>query len=519
MKYFNLFIFLFLIVLMGSKLDAQVTSCALNDNQGLFIYAGDQFNYDYTPVSEGPNNLKGYYTAGNIMKNNTINNGFWYHSRTSFSPAGVYPSTGNFNGRTPGQTQGSSVFELNNVTSSFNTNNALTVRMVLNSNSPAIILNRFRFGYLTNQNQSTVHNNLKFNVQVDVLKVSTGVVSTITGDATSGSSPLYVNSSSVYTLEPGETYEIRFKFRNDAATNTYSTIYVDNPVVYGVPVPRTSQSTYTACNTTTAVSSLNALLTSPITTSNSGEVGAFTSTVRWFKDGVLQNGNLVAGVYTPYYYNGSCYYGAGNTVTVAVNSSPALVSQPTPSTQSIYVNDLPSSLSGFSVSGSTPITYQWYKNTVSDNTTGTLITGATSSTYTPLTRTTVGTDYYYVVATNSCGSIRSNVMAVNFAKNPVCMKPGAAGGQNLDSRLGILTKPKTRENWPTEVRNGYIVLDGAAKGFVISYVNNVNQILNPIKGMMVYDTSASCVKLYRGNSPTINPTKTGWNCIAKACND
>ncbi|MEG0697241.1 MAG: hypothetical protein RR447_08910, partial [Algoriella sp.] len=172
---------------------------------------------------------------------------------------------------------------------------------------------------------------------------------------------------------------------------------------------------------------------------------------------------------------------------------------------------------GLVASGTSP-TYQWYSNTTNNNTTGVLISGATSSTYSPPTKATVGTDYYYVVVSNSCSSVASNVMTVNFIAK-VCMKVGNSGGQNLDSNAGILTKNKTRNNWPTEVRNGYLVLDSNTKGFVISYVDNVNQIVNPIKGMMVYDTSAQCVKLYRGTSPTINSTKTGWSCIAKACND
>jgi gliding motility-associated-like protein len=54
------------------------------------------------------------------------------------------------------------------------------------------------------------------------------------------------------------------------------------------------------------------------------------------------------------------------------------------------------------------LTYQWYRNTTATTTGGTLLTGATSASYSPL-NTVVGTVYYYVVVTGSCGTATSNV--------------------------------------------------------------------------------------------------------------
>ena len=54
------------------------------------------------------------------------------------------------------------------------------------------------------------------------------------------------------------------------------------------------------------------------------------------------------------------------------------------------------------------LSYQWYRNTTATTTGGTLLTGATSASYSPL-NTVVGTVYYYVVVTGTCGTATSNV--------------------------------------------------------------------------------------------------------------
>jgi uncharacterized protein (TIGR02145 family) len=61
-----------------------------------------------------------------------------------------------------------------------------------------------------------------------------------------------------------------------------------------------------------------------------------------------------------------------------------------------------------SVAGSLPFSYQWYTNTANSNIGGTLIPDATGAIYTPLA-TNADILYYYVVVSNSCGSVTSNV--------------------------------------------------------------------------------------------------------------
>lgn len=100
-----------------------------------------------------------------------------------------------------------------------------------------------------------------------------------------------------------------------------------------------------------------------------------------------------------------------------------------------------------------------------------------------------------------------------------CTKPGAVGFA-LESSVGILTKQNvTIANWPQSVPNGYIVLDAAQKGMVITHMTTVQiDALTPVEGMLVYDTDEQCVKLYRGLTPLIDPLRTGWQCIARGCN-
>lgn len=101
-----------------------------------------------------------------------------------------------------------------------------------------------------------------------------------------------------------------------------------------------------------------------------------------------------------------------------------------------------------------------------------------------------------------------------------CTKPGATGTP-LTSSVGIMTKEsKTVDNWPTDVPNGYLVLDAAQKGMVITHMTTTQiNALVPVEGMLVYDTIEGCVKLYRGTSPGVQITRTGWVCIERICND
>ncbi|WP_460191316.1 PKD domain-containing protein, partial [Urechidicola sp. KH5] len=70
----------------------------------------------------------------------------------------------------------------------------------------------------------------------------------------------------------------------------------------------------------------------------------------------------------------------------------------------------PTDLTVVASGGIGTFSYQWYSNTTNTNTGGTLIPGATSDSYTPPT-STVGTLYYYVVISQSPGSLDCEVVS------------------------------------------------------------------------------------------------------------
>lgn len=96
------------------------------------------------------------------------------------------------------------------------------------------------------------------------------------------------------------------------------------------------------------------------------------------------------------------------TVAAAANVAPSITAQPTGATYTQNATATPLSVTA---TGTPTPTYQWYSNSTSSTTGASTISGATSPTYTPLT-TTVGTTYYYCVATNSEGTATSNIVAV-----------------------------------------------------------------------------------------------------------
>lgn len=105
------------------------------------------------------------------------------------------------------------------------------------------------------------------------------------------------------------------------------------------------------------------------------------------------------------------------------------------------------------------------------------------------------------------------------AEDDNCYKPGAIGTA-LTSSVAITTKGHDPNviGWPQTVPNGYLVLDGAEKGFVITHMTiEQRDLLTPVEGMMIYNTTENCVQLYRGTSPTVDTGRTGWNCIEQDC--
>ncbi len=84
------------------------------------------------------------------------------------------------------------------------------------------------------------------------------------------------------------------------------------------------------------------------------------------------------------------------------------------------------------------------------------------------------------------------------------------------TKVGISTLNKIQRttNWPLDINNGFLVMESTNKGFVITRIADpTNDIANPIEGMLVFDTTEKCLKLYKG------ATNGGWSgCLQKVCN-
>ncbi|CAA7387590.1 L-type lectin-domain containing protein [Chryseobacterium fistulae] len=131
-------------------------------------------------------------------------------------------------------------------------------------------------------------------------------------------------------------------------------------------------------------------------------------------------------------------------------------------------------------------------------------------------------------------SIDSLIQDALCLVTPFCYKPGATtGGITLDTKLGITSLGRAgadqADNWPMVRKGGWIALEAKAKGFVLNRVkfNTSNQpvaddgttliITTPVEGMMIYDTTNECLKMY---TSTDGGTTFGWHCMeTQTCPD
>ncbi|MFT3920174.1 carbohydrate binding domain-containing protein [Cloacibacterium sp.] len=120
--------------------------------------------------------------------------------------------------------------------------------------------------------------------------------------------------------------------------------------------------------------------------------------------------------------------------------------------------------------------------------------------------------------------------AVNSKCNASCYKPATTDGNIYPTKHGITSLGRAgtdSDNWPMVRQSAWTVLEAKTKGFVINRVKfNASNlpvaddgttliITNPVEGMMVYDTTNNCLKIY---STTDNGTTFGWYCFGtQAC--
>ncbi|WP_162926112.1 hypothetical protein [Chryseobacterium aurantiacum] len=98
----------------------------------------------------------------------------------------------------------------------------------------------------------------------------------------------------------------------------------------------------------------------------------------------------------------------------------------------------------------------------------------------------------------------------------VCSKPPAIG-IGLDTKYGITSLGRAGsdgDNWPMVRKGAWTALESKTKGFVVNRLTtaeiNLIPAANLVEGMMVYDTTLNCLKVY---TTTDNGTTYGWNCM------
>ncbi|WP_223609585.1 hypothetical protein [Chryseobacterium sp. OSA05B] len=108
-----------------------------------------------------------------------------------------------------------------------------------------------------------------------------------------------------------------------------------------------------------------------------------------------------------------------------------------------------------------------------------------------------------------------------------CYKPAVTTGVSLETKLGITSLGRAganNENWPMVRKGGWLALESKSKAFVINRVS-FNSSNNPIditptnfvEGMLVYDTTNNCLKIY---TSVDNGTTLGWYCLnTQTCPD
>lgn len=124
--------------------------------------------------------------------------------------------------------------------------------------------------------------------------------------------------------------------------------------------------------------------------------------------------------------------------------------------------------------------------------------------YSPTTAVTVGTTYCYKPAITDAGNTYPSKHGIT-----------ALGRAGTDS-----------DNWPMVRQSAWTVLEAKTKGFVVNRVKfnasnhpvaddgTTSVIANPVEGMMVYDTTNNCLKVYT----TTDGTTFAWHCMTtQAC--
>ncbi|AZB07667.1 DUF11 domain-containing protein [Chryseobacterium sp. G0162] len=123
----------------------------------------------------------------------------------------------------------------------------------------------------------------------------------------------------------------------------------------------------------------------------------------------------------------------------------------------------------------------------------------------------------YTNTANISGDLFDHIIGNNSASvtpniNPqpcACYNEPNKSTTGTDSKFGITLLQRAgaeSNNWPMVRKSAHLVLESNNKGFVITRMTaaDIDNIAVPVEGMMVYDKTAKCLKLYTDN---------GWSCF------
>ncbi|MCM2555280.1 DUF11 domain-containing protein [Chryseobacterium sp. Ch-15] len=92
-----------------------------------------------------------------------------------------------------------------------------------------------------------------------------------------------------------------------------------------------------------------------------------------------------------------------------------------------------------------------------------------------------------------------------------CYNPAVTTGNTQDTKVGITllkrASSQDSDNWPMVRKGAFMALESNTQGFVPTRIAkaNLGNITKPQEGMMVYDTTDKCLKIYTG---------TEWKCFS-----
>lgn len=110
----------------------------------------------------------------------------------------------------------------------------------------------------------------------------------------------------------------------------------------------------------------------------------------------------------------------------------------------------------------------------------------------------------YTNTTNISGDLSETTTSDNSNSSTpnvqtVCYEDKNTSSAGINSNFGITTlKRAGKDTWPTVRSSAFMVLESNTKGFVITRLPkaSLGNITNPIEGMLVYDLTDKCLKIY-----------------------